>query len=98
MRNKRKSPWRKVINLCGMKFGKLRVIALTGRKTDKGELYRCECDCGNITTVPRTYLINGHTKSCGCEQIESRHHRFIDKDGFEHMIPNYGGRLHGKKI
>ena len=26
------------------------------------------------------------------------HHRFIDKDGFEHMIPNYGGRPHGKKI
>lgn len=81
MRDKRKSPWRKVINLCGMKFGKLRVIALTGRKTDKGELYRCECDCGNITTVPRGYLINGHTKSCGCEQIESRHRRLIDLTG-----------------
>lgn len=42
MRNKRKSPWRKVINLCGMKFGKLRVIALAGRKTDNGEILHRE--------------------------------------------------------
>ena len=26
----------------------------------------CCCDCGNITTVEKSHLLNGHTKSCGC--------------------------------
>ena len=28
--------------------------------------YKCQCDCGNIITVPSSYLIQGTTKSCGC--------------------------------
>jgi hypothetical protein len=26
----------------------------------------CQCDCGNIVSIERQKLINGHTKSCGC--------------------------------
>ena len=37
-----------------------------GRKKGKNYLWRCECDCGGEKVVPATYLLNSHTKSCGC--------------------------------
>lgn len=30
------------------------------------KVYKCLCDCGNITYVRGTHLRSGHTKSCGC--------------------------------
>ena len=32
--------------------------------------WRCRCDCGNETTVFRSQLTNGRTKSCGCWRRE----------------------------
>lgn len=54
-------------NLTGRIFGKLTVLELAEWK--KGTSYwRCRCECGNETIVRYVYLINGHTKSCGCLQ------------------------------
>lgn len=41
--------------------------------TDKygGQHWLCQCDCGKICSVAAASLKNGHTKSCGCLQIES---------------------------
>jgi len=27
---------------------------------------KCECDCGNIKTIEKYKVLNGHIKSCGC--------------------------------
>lgn len=49
----------------GTKFGRL--IVLEEVKDQKlGKVYKCLCNCGNITYVRGTQLINGNTKSCGC--------------------------------
>ena len=40
------------------------------RKNKKRVEWKCRCDCGNITTVITNYLLNGHTKSCGCRRAE----------------------------
>lgn len=31
------------------------------------QFYRCQCDCGNITEVAKHSILEGLTKSCGCE-------------------------------
>lgn len=49
-------------------YGKLTVIAC-GDADDwghQGVLVKCEC--GNSKTVRASYLVSGHTKSCGCIQ------------------------------
>lgn len=51
----------------GKKFGRLTVL----REVDELDVYgkpklECKCDCGNVVRTSRTYLRNGHKKSCGC--------------------------------
>ncbi len=57
----------------GQKFGKLTVIkevegTYYGKYRHRNTL--CLCDCGKKTIVKLDYLINGHTKSCGCKRVE----------------------------
>lgn len=55
-----------VKNLKGERFGRLIVIAEAGRTKDKRVLWKCICDCGNITTVRAHDLTLRKTRSCGC--------------------------------
>lgn len=62
----------RVLDLAEERFGKL-TATNTLRKIDHRVARRlCYCDCGNITWVPTDRLRNGHTKSCGCWQVEFR--------------------------
>lgn len=56
---------RKVENLIGKKFGLLTIIE-EYRDFRNFIFYKCKCDCGNETSVYRSNLISGKTKSCGC--------------------------------
>ena len=51
-------------DLTGQKFGKL--TAQTYQIIEGKTYWICKCECGNITTVARGNLTNGHTTSCGC--------------------------------
>ena len=66
-------------NIAGQKFGKLTVLEIDEQiSAEKGRVFwKCQCDCGKITSIYSSNLINGITKSCGCirssygeEQIE----------------------------
>lgn len=59
-------------DLTGMKFNKLRVIERAGYDDYKKILWKCVCDCGNITITHGRDLVNGHCKSCGCALNENR--------------------------
>ena len=65
----------KLKNLTGQRFGKLTVIERADDYIDKnGEkhvCWKCKCLCGNECIVKGHDLRNGHTKSCGCAQIEA---------------------------
>ena len=64
----------KKLNLLNQKFGRLTVISQEQSKYGK-TIWKCVCDCGNITTVTSTNLNCGRIKSCGCirkEQITKR--------------------------
>lgn len=53
--------------LVGQKFNKLTVIEDTKRSDKSGQsIWKCQCECGNITYVTSTNLKSGSTKSCGC--------------------------------
>lgn len=59
------------LELIGLKFGRLTVQAKNpeNNKSNNSQ-WDCVCACGNKTTVVGSKLINGHTSSCGCFQIE----------------------------
>lgn len=62
------------IDRTGQVFGRLRVIEFagtTGGKTGrKRSVWRCQCDCGNITLVKSDSMKCGNTFSCGCLNTE----------------------------
>lgn len=54
-------------NLIGLIFGRLQVVEETPQRTSGGSIiWKCKCDCGNITYVSTNSLTTGNTQSCGC--------------------------------
>ena len=53
--------------IVGKRFDRLLVLEVKRERTEKGSYVyrlRCECDCGNETTINLSHL--GRVKSCGC--------------------------------
>ncbi len=63
------------IDLAGQRFGKLLVLADTGRRKSKRPIWACRCDCGQKVEILGKYLRNGDTKSCGCFSKGNAHNR-----------------------
>ena len=59
-------------NISNFRFGRLVAKEMVGRDRHKIALWRCQCDCGNESTVRLTSLTCNMTKSCGCFNSESR--------------------------
>jgi len=58
-------------NLDGQHFGKLIVLERKEYKSRKGNvryMAKCLCQCGNIKEILVKNLLNGRTKSCGCDR------------------------------
>lgn len=58
-------------DITGQRFGRLVAIERTEQKNVHGYKWLCACDCGNIALVVLAYMMNGHTKSCGCLNKEN---------------------------
>lgn len=50
----------------GQRFARLVVSASLGKTSKAEKLWRCVCDCGNITRTRQGRLLSGQTRSCGC--------------------------------
>lgn len=60
-------------DLTGLRFGRLTALEpLPGRDADGSVRWRCACDCGAVVEVGSNKLLMGHTRSCGCYQVENR--------------------------
>jgi hypothetical protein len=57
---------RKLIDLTGVRFGRLYVIGLAPEKRYNKPAWLCRCDCGRVKVVPGNALRMGKTRSCGC--------------------------------
>lgn len=53
----------------GCKFGRLTAIEPI-KMSNRGDIWRCVCDCGKEAEVRITKLTSGETRSCGCLKIE----------------------------
>lgn len=64
---RRTSLSKKVLQLKGQRFGSLTVLEQADERSHNGRvIWKCRCDCGNITYVTASSLSSGITKSCGC--------------------------------
>ena len=54
-------------DLAGQTFNHLTVIELSNECDQAGaRMWKCRCDCGNITYTSSNKLLTGKKKSCGC--------------------------------
>lgn len=59
-----------MIDLTGKRFGRLKVLNLEGKDKFGALMWKCLCDCGNITITQGGSLKKGATRSCGCFRKE----------------------------
>jgi hypothetical protein len=58
-------------DLTGHHFGKLTVLSLSEQKNKAGgNIWNCQCSCGNLIAVGTGTLNSGNTRSCGCLKNE----------------------------
>ncbi len=57
-------------DLTGQIFERFRVVRFWKLDRWRNSMWLCRCDCGNTRVVVGRDLRNGHTKSCGCLNIE----------------------------
>lgn len=57
-------------DLINKKFNRLTIIEKTNQRKSRSIIWKCSCECGNITYVSSTNLVKGYIKSCGCYQKE----------------------------
>lgn len=62
----------RTIDLTGREFGRLKIIERSGSDKNGQAMWRCKCDCGNVTIVSGGHLRSGHTRSCGCLENDVR--------------------------
>jgi hypothetical protein len=60
-----------VIDRTGKRYGRLTVVALAGRASNRDALWLCRCDCGGEVSVSASNLRTGATRSCGCLMRET---------------------------
>lgn len=59
-----------VVDMVGLKFGRLKVIAFSHTNKWREKVWKCKCDCGSYTEVSTAKLKSGNTTSCGCYRKE----------------------------
>ena len=55
-----------LIDLSGIKFGRLTVVSKNGRDKNYNTKWNCRCDCGTLVVVIGDSLKRGASGSCGC--------------------------------
>lgn len=77
---------RRVLPYIGKRYGRLTVLEKTEETVRHGStrspLWRCRCDCGNITLVRLDSLTSGNIKSCGCMEHEGKTQKMRKAAGF----------------
>lgn len=81
------------VNIEGQKFGRLLVEKFVGQSKDRKALWKCRCDCGNITTVRGKHLRQGKIVSCGCYRRQR-----VTETFFKDLTGKRFGRLMAKKV
>ncbi len=75
-------------NLVGRRFGRLVVVADSGERRNAHVVWRCRCDCGELSEVTTQGLTTGSTKSCGCfyREFHSQRMQHIEGRRFGRLV------------
>jgi hypothetical protein len=73
----------KILEMSGLRFGRLLVVSIDKLNKGKRIKWICQCDCGNETSVDGSKLRAKETRSCGCLQREEQSKR-ISKANLKH--------------
>lgn len=65
----------------GMRYGRLTVLEPTAQRQSGSIVWRCQCDCGNVTCVSAKLLASGKIASCGCLRREMQAAKATDHTG-----------------
>jgi hypothetical protein len=57
-------------DISGQKFNFLTAVKFEYSKSNR-HFWLFKCDCGNEKTIGKTYVLTGHTKSCGCWKLQN---------------------------
>lgn len=68
-----------MIDLTGIKFGRLIVLELNHKDKYRNSYWKCICVCKKTVICQRSNLVSGKTKSCGCI-----HNEFLKKQFTKH--------------
>lgn len=79
--------------MIGQQFGRLIVIEKAGKGRDRHILWKCKCECGAEVIVQSNHLRSGHTRSCGCLQVEG-----VSKKNYKHGFSRRQKRFRLYKI
>ena len=60
-----------MIDLVGIRFGKLVVVERLGNDKHNKTRWMCKCDCGNLKEIGGWDLRAEHSKSCGCLRTQT---------------------------
>lgn len=60
-----KNKQKRTAKIQGQRFGKLIVLEETEERRNTFVVWKCKCDCGNISYVTTTNLTSGQVQSCG---------------------------------
>ena len=71
------------LDLTGQRFTRLVVESRAGTNRHDKAIWKCRCDCGNLTEVISSHLNNGNTKSCGCLSREIANQQAEDLTGMQ---------------
>lgn len=80
-----------LINEVGNVYGYLTVLERDSNDKEGHARWKCQCRCGQITTVLGKHLRSGNTQSCGCYQKERAAQGNMDR--VENLIGKRFGRL-----
>lgn len=84
-----KKEGRNAKDISGQHFGYLTAIEPTKDRQGGSIVWKCQCDCGNITYVTSGNLRSGHTKSCGCQKsnlISKTKHKDLTGQRFGKLV------------
>lgn len=83
----------KALDLVGKRFNNLVVMERVANSPNGQTVWKCKCDCGNITIVRRGNLTSGAVKSCGClihNPSANRTHNMSKSRLYQERIDNNG--------
>ena len=58
----------RIDDITGQRFGRLVAVEPTDKRSGRGVVWKCKCDCGNVCEVAARDLQSGRTRSCGCSR------------------------------